>query len=260
MGGYRDVSDEIFTKLLRCRIDLFKEILEGYGGGIDLGPTNNTVEYQNKLVSNPIKFVKEVMTNGSGEPPEPIDFSQVKALASGVQLCVSTKYTKPRNAKIEYLVIHYTAGGNSKPGTAKRTCEMWMASDRPASADFVVDDETIYQYNPDPAKFCCYAVGKPKPGVPYKMNNCVSIEVCSSFDKKRGKSPANANDPGWYFTPATLGNAIKLSKELMSKYSIPKSNVIRHYDVSGKLCPGIIGWNPESGSESEWHKFKNMLA
>ena len=26
---YRDVSDEIFTRLLRVRIDLFKEIIEG---------------------------------------------------------------------------------------------------------------------------------------------------------------------------------------------------------------------------------------
>ena len=29
----------------------------------------------------------------------------------------------------------------------------------------------------------------------------------------------------------------------MKKYGVPKSNVIRHYDVSGKLCPGVVGWN-----------------
>ena len=46
----------------------------------------------------------------------------------------------------------------------------------------------------------------------------------------------------------------------MSTYKIPINNVIRHYDVSGKHCPGIIGWNPDTpGNEEEWHKFKGML-
>ena len=47
----------------------------------------------------------------------------------------------------------------------------------------------------------------------------------------------------------------------MSLYNIPKENVIRHYDATGKTCPGVKGWNPEPGSnsESEWEKFKNSL-
>lgn len=52
--AFRDVSDEIVTKILRCRIDLMKEVLESYAGGIDLGETNNTVKYKNSLASNPI--------------------------------------------------------------------------------------------------------------------------------------------------------------------------------------------------------------
>lgn len=254
MVGYRDESDEIVTKLLRCRIDLFKEILEAYAGGINLGKTNNIVEYKNTLVNNPI----EINIGGGGG--EMIDPGLCVATAPGIIVFGATKYTKLRKGPIKYLVIHYTAGGSSKGGAAKRTCEMWVNSSRPASADFVVDDESMYQYTPDPQKYACFAVGKPKPGVPYNMDNCVSIEVCSSFNKKIGKSVNNANDPGWYYSNATLGNAIKLAKIIMRKYNIPINNVIRHYDVSGKLCPGIIGWNSESGSINNWNQFKSMLA
>ena len=46
-----------------------------------------------------------------------------------------------------------------------------------------------------------------------------------------------------YFTDKALDNARKLVRYLMKTYGIPKENLIRHYDVSGKLCPGIPGWN-----------------
>ena len=48
-------------------------------------------------------------------------------------------------------------------------------------------------------------------------------------------------------------------KYLMQMYNIPAGNVIRHYDVSGKLCPGIIGWNEDSGDVSKWNAFKSQL-
>ena len=45
----------------------------------------------------------------------------------------------------------------------------------------------------------------------------------------------------------------------MLLYGIPIENVYRHYDVSGKICPGVIGWNANSGDESKWQEFKNSL-
>jgi flagellum-specific peptidoglycan hydrolase FlgJ len=35
--------------------------------------------------------------------------------------------------------------------------------------------------------------------------------------------------------------------------------VIRHYDVNGKPCPGVIGWNADSGSESQWDAFHESI-
>ncbi|MBQ2348232.1 MAG: hypothetical protein II388_07700 [Clostridia bacterium] len=46
----------------------------------------------------------------------------------------------------------------------------------------------------------------------------------------------------------------------MEQYGIPAERVIRHYDVSGKLCPGIIGWNEDSGNVTEWKHFKERIS
>ncbi|MGN1415255.1 MAG: SPOR domain-containing protein, partial [Oscillospiraceae bacterium] len=40
----------------------------------------------------------------------------------------------------------------------------------------------------------------------------------------------------------------------------PADHVIRHYDVTGKLCPGMIGWNADSGSEAEWEDFRKAIS
>ena len=92
MGEYRDVSDEIFTRLLRVRIDLFKEIIEGNGGEIDLGPTNNTVGYQNYLASDPI-----TINSGFGDATFPTgDYNVPPEMAGKLDAQVS-KYYKLRD-------------------------------------------------------------------------------------------------------------------------------------------------------------------
>jgi N-acetylmuramoyl-L-alanine amidase CwlA len=51
-----------------------------------------------------------------------------------------------------------------------------------------------------------------------------------------------------------------LTKYLMIKYKIDIDHVVRHYDVTQKYCPGIIGWNPASGDESKWLAFKEAVS
>ena len=36
---------------------------------------------------------------------------------------------------------------------------------------------------------------------------------------------------------------------------IPAENDVRHYDVTGKLCPDIIGWNEDSGNAKKCEEF-----
>lgn len=168
------------------------------------------------------------------------------------------------NRTPKYLVIHYTAGVTSKKGSARSTAS-WFANPKAGgTADFIVDDAEMVQYNPEPTKYACWAVGGSAygnkggslHGVATNMN-CVSIEICST--NKTGKV-TNPNDANWYFTDAALENAAKLARYLMQKYNIPISRVIRHYDVTGKHCPGIKGWNAESGSEEKWKTFKVQLS
>lgn len=163
---------------------------------------------------------------------------------------ISTHITKKVGRKIDYIAVHYTAGASSKAGNAKAVRNVFLK--RSASADFVVDDETIVQINPDLRNFYCWSVGDKKNayssgGRLYgkaKNSNTVSIEVCSNLSK--GASASAANHAGWSFTEAELDLTRRLIRYLMAKYNVPKANVVRHYDVSGKLCPGVIGWNDEA--------------
>ena len=85
-----------------------------------------------------------------------------------------------------------------------------------------------------------------------KNSNCVSLEICSTNSKREITYP---NDPAYSFTDGVLEKAVEAVKYLMDLYGIDADHVIRHYDVNGKCCPGIIGWNKDSGDESKWEAF-----
>ncbi len=173
--------------------------------------------------------------------------------------------------KPEYIAIHYTAGTTSRRGAAMATRSVFL--NRRASADFVVDDSDIILINPDIRNYYCWAVGDAKNaysggGRLYGKatnRNTVSIEICSNLVK--GTPPAVPNHSGWYFTEQSLDNALRLVRYLMRKYGVPKERVVRHYDISGKPCPGVQGWNDAQlydtsgkvtawkNNSDEWKKF-----
>lgn len=174
-----------------------------------------------------------------------------------------TSTTSKKNRKIDYIVIHYTAGVTSA-GKSDENVAAWFARlATKASSDFIVDDDSVTQFNGDIRNRYTWHCGgskyKTKGGNLYgvcKNANSIGVEICSS--NKTGSVTA-ANDGNWYFTDATLRNAAELVCKLMDEYGIDADHVIRHYDVTGKLCPGVIGWNADSGDESEWMKFKTSL-
>lgn len=163
---------------------------------------------------------------------------------------------------LTYIVWHYTAGTTSRPGAALNTAAYFAGPDAKGSADYIVDDRDIVQYNPDIANRYCAAVGgkySTRGGSLYKIAtnvNCISIELCSN-------TPDGLvhpyNDPAWYLTDKTIARATELTLYLMEQYNIPADNVIRHYDVSGKCCPGVIGWNEDSGDASKWLEVKSNI-
>lgn len=183
--------------------------------------------------------------------------------------------SKYANRTIKYIAVHYTAGGTSKKGSAINVKHVFEK--RKASADFCVDDGTMVQFNPNLNNYYCWSVGdskypNTKGGSLYGKAtniNTISIEMCSNL--KKGYAGKYANHDGWYLTDETIEQCLKLVKILMKKFNIPKERVVRHYDVSGKLCPGVIGWNNEviytndgkhtktSNDSSKWLEFKQRL-
>lgn len=208
------------------------------------------------------------------------DFIDMYLIVPTYKLVITKGYidkhiTKSPNRPIKYIAVHYTAGGSSKKGTAMNTRNVFLK--RNASADFVVDDETVVQINPDLKNYYCWSVGDKKN--PYSKGgrlygkatnkNTVSIEMCSTLMNGWGASAANHD--GWYISDKVVDNTVRLVKYLMKTYNVPKENVVRHYDISGKLCPGVIGWNTEpvydnkgkktnrNSDESDWDKFKSSI-
>ena len=173
-----------------------------------------------------------------------------------------THNTSKRTGSIKYLVIHYVGA----TGDAKANINYYnQKTSKSASADFYVGHNgDVWQYNPDPKSRYCWAVGGSKQsssgGSLYKVAtnaNTIHIEMCVKFS---GNGSKYANSPGWYITDATYNSTVELAKYLMNLYGISASNVIRHFDVNGKACPGVVGWNSLSGSETKWKAFKEAIS
>ena len=173
-----------------------------------------------------------------------------------------TTYLK--NRPYQFIAIHYVASDTSKKGTALNVAA-WFANpqNRNGSADWIVDDVYTVCYNNDPNRYC-WAVGDDSRRYSHggrlygiaRNRNTISIEICNG--SRSGKAEY-ANSADNYFTDAAIQNALNLAAYLMKKHNIPIENVVRHYDISGKICPGVIGWNANSGSDAEWIKFKARL-
>lgn len=136
--------------------------------------------------------------------------------------------------KVNGVVVHYTANQNS---TAKENRDYFesLATNHKthASSHFIIDtDGSIIQ---------CI----PLTEISYASNSrnydTISIECC--YKDSSGK-----------FTRETYNSLIALVKALMSQYQLDSGDVIRHYDITGKLCPIYFVRHPD-----EWTTFKKRL-
>lgn len=155
--------------------------------------------------------------------------------------CNVSNFRVGRTAPIRYIVIHYDANNGA---TAKNNCLYFQRkAGLEASAHYFVDDNEVVQSvsDGDTAWHCG--------GLRYRHPDCrnansIGVELCSRKD-------AEGN---YYFTPETVQRAAAFVRELMAKYSIPVDRVIRHYDVTGKVCPAPFVHNAFA-----WDAFKKEL-
>lgn len=139
-------------------------------------------------------------------------------------------YEQGRTSSIKWIVMHYTANKND---TAKNNALYFHNNVLETSAHYFVDDNDIYQTVKDEdTAYHCGASQYVHPEC--RNNNSIGIEMCGHF-----------KDNEIYASRKTLLNAAKLVYDLCNKYDIPYDHIIRHYDVTGKLCP--IYWVDNNG-------------
>ena len=149
-------------------------------------------------------------------------------------------YNAGNAARIMYIVVHYT-GNNGDTALANTN---YFKSDRGASAHYFVDENSVYQSVED--KNIAWHCGASRYFHPECRNhNSIGVEMCS-FIGADGK---------YNFKTKTVENTVWLVKMLMEKYNVPVKNVVRHYDVTKKICP-----EPYVRDGNAWAAFKNRLA
>ncbi|SFR78736.1 peptidoglycan recognition protein family protein [Anaeromicropila populeti] len=141
---------------------------------------------------------------------------------------------------INYIVIHWVGSVS----TAKNNSLYFKNINRNASAHYFVDDISIYQVVEDKnVAWHCGGNRLLSGGGTYHTictnSNSLGIEMCL--------------DTVGHVSDMTIQNTAELVQYLMNKYSISTNNVIRHYDVTGKQCPGAYI------KEERWEWLKSVL-
>lgn len=156
--------------------------------------------------------------------------------------CNTANYGGLRTQKVKYIVIHYTAGDGD---TARNNGDYFRNNRVGASAHWFVDDtEAVLSVEEHFVAYHCGGTVYVHPEC--RNGNSVGVELCSRRDK----------DGMYYFTQKTVDNAVELVRELMKKYNVPPENVIRHYDVTGKICPApFVG-----AGVDQWNEFKEEIS
>lgn len=138
----------------------------------------------------------------------------------------------------QWLVIHNTANGTSREGTAYANTCYFKNQNRNASAHYFVDDgDTIWQCVNDGDT--AWHVGDSWSHNGCTNYNSIGIEVCETADGS--------------FTAHEIQVLSWLVPMLMDRYGIPASRVCRHHDVTGKICPaGYI-------DAGRWQQLKDQI-
>lgn len=127
-----------------------------------------------------------------------------------------------RNTLPRWIVVHNTANGTSREGTAYNNTVYFKDTYRSASAHYFIDDgDTVWQCVRDTDT--AWHVGEAASRNGCYNTNSIGIEVCETA--------------GGWFTDKEIAILRELVRGLMDFYGIPAERVCRHHDVTGKDCP-----------------------
>lgn len=159
-------------------------------------------------------------------------------------------FNKGSVSRIKYIVIHYVGA----LGGAEDNCRYYGGGNRNASAHYFVGfNGEVWQCVED-ANIAWHCGASSYKHAECRNANSIGIEMCV---RKKNTKSMGATDKDWYFEDATVEAAAELTRYLMNKYSVPASHVIRHYDVTGKICPNPYVYNT---SAHTWDEFKRKIS
>lgn len=159
-------------------------------------------------------------------------------------------FKKGDASRIRYIVIHYTGA----LGTAEENCQYFAAGDRKASSHYFVGYEGEIWQSVEDENIAWHCGAKRYRHPECRNDNSIGIELCV---RKKDCGHLAAKDTDWYFEDATVEAAVELTRYLMSKYGIPAGNVLRHYDVTGKICPAPYVHNTTNHT---WQEFQSAIS
>lgn len=149
----------------------------------------------------------------------------------------SGNYAAGRSGPVEYIVIHYTS---NQGDTAKNNADYFAREKVGASAHYFCDENEIWQSVKDTdTAWHCGAKTYRHPEC--RNANSIGVEICM-------------NDKKGNVRQGSIETAAELVRYLMQRYGVPVDRVIRHYDVTGKYCPGPMVDDP-----ALWTAFQQSL-
>ena len=163
------------------------------------------------------------------------------------KLITPYNYASGDLSRIKYIVIHYVGA----LGGAEANCKYYASQYIGASAHYYVGFNGEVWQSVEDKNIAWHCGAKSYKHPECRNSNSIGIEMCV---RNNGSQADTSRE--WYFEDATVQETIKLTKELMAKYNIPADHVIRHHDVTGKICPNPYVYNH---TKHTWDKFKAAL-
>lgn len=163
------------------------------------------------------------------------------------KLLTPYNYSNGELSRIKYIVIHYVGA----LGGAEANCKYYASKYVGASAHYFVGFSGEIWQSVEDKNIAWHCGAKTYIHPECRNSNSIGIELCV-----RNKGSQSDTSRDWYFEDATVASAKKLAKQLMEQYAIREDHVIRHYDVTGKICPNPYVYNHTSHT---WEDFKDSL-
>ena len=185
-------------------------------------------------------FSESVACKNISCAPKIVEYINMIPLFEFLSLINKTIKTNKMN---KFIVVHWVGAVS----TALDNAKYFYNVNRKASAHYFVDDASIYRIVKDSNSSWHCGGGLQGNGGHKFFNICfnsnsIGIEMCC----KKSGGVLTISD-------VVMNNTAKLIAHLMKKYDIGLDMVIRHYDVTGKSCPGDLL------NDDAWLTFKEKI-